>query len=822
MPDQEPRLTANPGYAIGQLHRALRAVAEHPDPAVRARAAEKIRRWENVLAGMATGSLEVGSRTPLQDVPAWVTLEVAHGGFATGALMAGGPLQPHEEALLARIGRSPGGGGRATLNEYFVSDQGQRELMACLRTGTYRVQVPEEGALLVVAWLLERGEAPRALDLLEALAPFVDRLRFYPVPDPRPLLPSSVVHLRTVAQAMENLEAVRPRPQIEQMNETLRHWHPLYDRAVGLFLETVRGETPSLRTVPEGTLARRPDGQCYVDGGWPCQQYPEGWRERALGLLEDYRRLRETHALCCKPEDPKENFARLRSHLARCVNDPSSLSGRDVGYVRKILASFVTRHGAPGSEALGCVRAAQAQVALRPSNPEYARVLIDRLRPYPGDAGLGNLEGAIGPLSATEASRLRAAPGGAIPESLGGKVVRCLEAPVEELVERGVIPSGEVLAIVLPQITGQVRAAVFDDPDLRRLYGALYAAFRRRRSLLLLDLAHQVGLEELPWVASLMPLRRGGLDERARARETLRQVTVLVVASFPEAILPNKLLQEMRALASTAGLTLPLVDELAADIFMGAFSEKFLRAAQVAARTLRGTLYPRYYDIPTERVLALDDAVAPRGTPASGGFAALCSKLAGLLARGGAPASGGFAALCCELAGVDWGSPRSDSVARNGTIIEQEQILTTHNLAVLFDALDLCDVLGQRLPELAQKCFVWICRRLQIQVPSAHARLVCLKNSAYAWRQMLFYLSLAGEAECEAFVPWADQKLAEQDEVFQQLFRPALEGLRLVAAGGRFDARGCGGTGGSARRFLGWSTGNHWLFGKVPETWERR
>ena len=46
------------------------------------------------------GSLRVGSRTPVADAPPWVTLEVVHGGFATGRFAAGGPLQPHEAEKL--------------------------------------------------------------------------------------------------------------------------------------------------------------------------------------------------------------------------------------------------------------------------------------------------------------------------------------------------------------------------------------------------------------------------------------------------------------------------------------------------------------------------------------------------------------------------------------------------------------------------------------------------------------------------------------------------------------------------------------------------
>ena len=45
-----------------------------------------------------------------------------------------------------------------------------------------------------------------------------------------------------------------------------------------------------------------------------------------------------------------------------------------------------------------------------------------------------------------------------VPAHLAAKVAHALEAPVDELVERGVVPSGEVLAQVLPQITADVLA----------------------------------------------------------------------------------------------------------------------------------------------------------------------------------------------------------------------------------------------------------------------------------------------------------------------------------------------------------------------------
>jgi hypothetical protein len=780
-------MTITVGYALGQLEKALAAAGGRADAAAGEHAAKKIARWQQVLSGMCSGSLAVGSRTPVEGATAWATLEVAQGGFATGSLLAGGPLAPHETDRLRGLD-APAGEERAALNLHYLGDAGRAELARMLSTGCYRVQVPEEGALLVVAWLLAHGHTDRAEEVIDAIVAFTGRLRFYPVPDAHPQVPSAVVKLRSAGETARVLEALRPRAPMARMNEALRVWAPLCDRAVSLFVETVEGEIPHLRTDAAGALVRRPDGHAFIDGGWPCKRYPPGWTDRAKALLFDCAAARARHPLCKKPDRPGETFPLLRDYLERCAKDAASLTGRDVGVIRKALASFVTRHGAPGSAEHTELRAAQALTAARPTHPEIARVLGARLDGYPEGAGLPSVDPVLAPISAAEHARFGIPTGTAVPASLARRLDRCLEAPIDELVRRKVIPSSEVLAVVLPQITSQVAAAGLADPDLARLYAAVYAAFRRRRSLLLVDLQSQVKLEELPWVAALAGLRTGKLTETDRARRTLEQVTTLAITSFPETILPNKLLQEMRALVKGADLALPLVDELAADIFMGAFSRKFLEAAKIAARVLQGSLYARYYTVTTETLLRIEAAT----TRSDGQVAAPSPE---------------FAALCESRAEPD-DRKGGSSVAQNGKIIEQEQILTTHNLAVLVDGLGLAPAVQAEATMLAQACFRFICRREQIKTDKFHARLTRVKNSAYAWRQMVFFLSLVDAGALEAFLAWADAHLGEQSEGFQRRFRPALRGLTVAAVGGDLDAAV---RAGDARRFLGWSTGRHWL-----------
>jgi hypothetical protein len=235
--------------------------------------------------------------------------------------------------------------------------------------------------------------------------------------------------------------------------------------------------------------------------------------------------------------------------------------------------------------------------------------MMKALQKYPSDQGLEDSEqiGLIGDIVREEPSagaKLK------VPTSIQRKVARCLNAEADVLVQRGIISSSETLARVLPQLTSGIRAAGFTDLALRQLYSSIYQAFRRRRSLLLLDMQKQVQLEELPWIRAVEEFRTEELSSAELAKQTLEEVTILALTSFPQAIIPNKLLQELNALSNGAGLELPLVDELAADIFMGKLSVKFAKAALVAADLLSNSLYATYYGIEYSQV---QKALAPAG-----------------------------------------------------------------------------------------------------------------------------------------------------------------------------------------------------------------
>ncbi|MEV6179469.1 hypothetical protein [Streptomyces sp. NPDC052015] len=757
--DQQHLAEANPGYASGQLARALATARTHQDPDTRRRAQDKSRAWRAVLAGMANGLLAIGSRTPVAGLPAWVTPEVVRGGFATGEALAGGPLRPYETEVARRAGIPE---DRRALFAYWLSEDGLGRLYDLLDSGRYEVTVPEEAALLTVAWLARAGETQAAVALVEELVPFADRLRFSPPPADRPAPDAAAVHRRTVGDAWHDLDRRLPSRAVETQREALAVWQPFGDELLAHWLETAEDGQ---------VLARTPDA---------------GWHERGEELLRRYRDLARRHTYCTKHLNPKQNLAILRGALEETLAG-RPLDARRVGLLRHAVTSMVRRRGRPGSPELTALRREQAAQAALPSHHALAQLVLRRLSGLPLEEGVGEVEPLLAPVSEEEARETGLPAGAAIPHALRRPVEAALSAPIGTLVERGLVPSAEVLAELVPQLVAATTAQAYRDESLRTLAAAHYRAFRNRRSLLLLDLERQVRVEELPWVKAVAGWRSDTEAGEVSAL-ALRRLGELAVQAFPGTILPNPLVRELSVLARQADLGAPLVEELAADIFMGTFTPKFLAAARVAAELLGGgSLYERYYAIDywALRNLAIAEAgeaqtrtIRPRTSPA-------------------------FAKLCAERAGASssrarWGF---GSVAANGTVIEQAQILTTHNLATLVHRVGIAPATGWE--DLARRSFDTVCR-LTARVHGNPRPLSTVKDAAYAWRQMLFHLSLCTPREQARTLDWLSEELTRRPGHVAARLAPALTGLRQVARGGSPED-------GEGRRLLGWTTGGHWM-----------
>ncbi|GAB1325724.1 hypothetical protein [Streptomyces sennicomposti] len=758
--EQQHPAPTNPGYAAGRLAAAFRTAATHPDPETRRRGAERGRRWRAVLDGMASGLLTIGSRTPVAGLPAWVTPEVTRGGFATGHPRAGGPLLDHEIATARRAGVPA---NRRSLFAYFLSDDGLAQLHGLLDSSRFEVTVPEEAALLTVAWLVRAGEPAAALDLVEELAPFADRLRFGPRPAGRPAPRPDAVHRSTVGDAREALAARRPSTAVETQREALAVWQPFGDELLLHWLEVT-------------------DEQGHIRVPGPA----DPWHARSTALLARYRDLAERHTRCTKHLRPKENLGILRGALEEAVA-ARELAPRRLGLLRCAVAAMVRRRGLPGSAEHTALRRRQAAHAALPSHHALAGVVLGRLSGLPQDDGVGDVEPVVAPVSEREADATGVPAGAVVPAAVRRPVEAALSAPVGTLVERGLVPSAEVLAELVPQLVAATTAEAHRDPALRTLAAAHYRAFRNRRSLLLLDLQRQVRVEELPWVRAVAAERNGSGAAEAAAG-TLRGLGGLAVRAFPGTILPNPLVRELAVLARQAELGAPFVEELAADIFMGTFTPKFLTAARVAAELLGGgSLYERYYaiDYAAVRNLAVVEAAESAhrspGSRTSPRFAELCGRRAARFA----PDTG--------RAG-SW-------VAGNGTVIEQAQILTTHNLATLVHRVGIDP--GAGWDNLALRCFSTVCR-LTGRVHGNPRPLGTVKDAAYAWRQMVFHLSLCPPDQQRRVVKRFAEDCARQPLHIAGRLAPALTGLRQVLEGEEADQ-------GAGRRLLGWSTGGHWF-----------
>jgi hypothetical protein len=173
-----------------------------------------------------------------------------------------------------------------------------------------------------------------------------------------------------------------------------------------------------------------------------------------------------------------------------------------------------------------------------------------------------------------------------------------------------------------------------------------------------------------------------------------------------------------------------------------------------------------------------------------------------------------FAALCQRRAGPAPGS----FVVANGMVIEQQQILTTQNLAVLVSACAAKDELISSAAALVTGCARAMVRMLG-QIPAkSRARLRLGKDVAYACRQLLFFASLRPRAKFAGMVDDVAAVFAESDSVAGKLLQHVLIGLRQVATGKPIEVAAAPAT---PQRLLAWSAGPHWLFRDLPAARER-
>lgn len=738
------------GYAQFQLAKALAASQSHSVPESRAGAIKKVNRWMRVIKNIVSGQARYGSRVPFVETPVWLTPEVIKGGFATGEWLAGGELCPHERLWLEKLPCSvKAGQERQALNSFFITDDGLNWLGDMLKTGQYQITVPEEGALLTIAWLAQNGGIESARDLVDQISPWFSQIRFYPAPAVGSKIKSNLVRLKNVAAVKVDLSKVESSLDILKQREAVEVWNPFMDQMVALALE-------------------------LIDGSGNIVAPSREWMERAAVLRSDYTRLRREHPLNKKPENIKKHFAQLLRLIGMMLDQKGHIEAAESARFTLIVKLHLKKHDLPDSEKCMSQRRQQRKDVDVPLYGDISQVLLKRLGGLDPGGGFNDRLIFTEPVNKAEAS-LKVPMGTVIPTSLRIKIQRAWQAEISDLIRDNIISSAEVLADVLPQLSSRAMAAGLVDENLQYLYESICLAFSRRRSLLLLNLEKQVSLNELPWLRALDDFKSETLKDD-EMRGFMREIAVVTLSAFPQYILPNKLLREYKVLAGAGQLDLPLTEELAADIFMGAFTEKFVRAAQDAAKLLSDGFYSLYFRIDFEEIKRL-------------------TKNADNYANGH---NKEFLKICENRAGVKyekWCPPIS------GMIIEQQQIISTHNLSSLFLRLNI-DSNAFDVLETAKSIFKWVCTRQQARCHNYHAGLLMIKQSAYAWRQMVFFLSLVSDDDRRDFLVWARGHFLNQPVDFIERFSPAFKGFQAVVEGAPLA--------GDARIFTGWET-RHWL-----------
>ncbi|MFG2989027.1 hypothetical protein ACGFZK_06945 [Streptomyces sp. NPDC048257] len=577
-----------------------------------------------------------------------------------------------------------------------LTDEGLAGLWSLLDSRRYELRAPEEAALLYVAWLVRAGENDAAAGLVEELRPFADTVRFAPHPAARPVPDADAVHVRTVGEAARTLARRAPRPGIAAQHEALTVWRPFEDELLDHWLRA------------------------------------EADHERGAALLARYRHLAATHTRCTEHLDPTSNPAVLRRALEEAVagREPSP---RLAGLLRHALASMVAGRGRPGSAEHTRLRRAQARQAGGPAHHDLAALVLRRLAPFDVSRGLEDVGPLIGPVTDEEAAESGLPAGTVVPAPVRATVTAARSAPLDTLLERGQIPSAEVLGEVAQQLVAAHTARGYADPSLRTLIAATYRARRNHRYPLWWTPEQHARITELPWVRAVAPW---AADPVEQARSTLRTLGEACVQAFPGTGLPNLLVRQLSGLARLAELPVPFAAEPLADPYSGLATPDLLEAARTAADLLRGTVYERYYGI---------DYAAVR-------------KLTGSQGRHA------FAQLCAERAGRP-GHP----LASDPAVIEQARTLSTFNLATLVVHVGIAPRAGW--DGLARGAFA-----------AATGRAATARGSAGAWRQLLFHLALCDADEQARVLAWIDARAARLPARTAARIAVPLADLRLAVA----------------------------------------
>ncbi|KAJ0394090.1 hypothetical protein P43SY_001052 [Pythium insidiosum] len=750
-------------YALGQYAK--------PTASATKRAA-----WEQTIAAMLSGRVDVGSRHPVADAPLWATPEVINGGFATGQLVASLPRMYEdvmEQALgLDQVEQSRQARRRAVQERLALTPDGLSLLSELLNSRCYHVEVPEEACLLVYVWLLDRGHLDAAKGLLEKINPSLHHLRLYPAPTATPIDMTRAA-LRSLSEVLSSCWGRSERSDGTGSDDRRRglQRRRLWSAIVLLWRQTL----DDVSRPPTGEYLEtkvRNKRQFRVDpaSAWPCQRYPKDWCEQAKQVVAAYEAEPKAFSTAF--------YAQMIELIRRAAADPTSLTGCEVGWIRFHLAQWLVRRGAEEDERYQNYWQHTEKSLQSPErgeiSPFYKAVISQFNAILSSDrTAAGSLPRGVDMppwLAQEDAKRLLHEMANAFPRhkelpKLSRRVEACTGMTFEELVDSRALTSPDALAGALLTLTaGVLGSQVEGDAAATYLSQQLHSAFFRRRSLLLFNYESQVRLSELPWSQAFdAAVKSTGIFRADKAQTFAQRVVLHTFRRFGELPMRNTLLRSLRTLFDDAGVDCVLVEELAADIFMGNFTPKFAAAYRTASELLRGSCYDRYYSL-----------YQPNGEQVD--FGALCHQRKTAVAPG-----------------------RSSYVVANGMVIEQSQILTTHNMATLFVACGLQSRLTElQVPEILRSSWRRLLRTVTL-IGRAHdkwTRGPFVRQLGWLWRQLVFWFAIVETsmptqypslvAEFNEFVARHGDEVAAVESLAEQLrdlMRQTLVELMAVPSG---------------------------------------
>ncbi|KAL0219107.1 hypothetical protein P9112_004760 [Eukaryota sp. TZLM1-RC] len=638
------------------------------------------------VSGILDGSLSIGTRNPLNKAP-WLTAEILYGGFASGNLCAGGTIQPHERDYCSSM-------LSLTSPETSVDKLSKEEIRHS--ANTYFLTTTGNQLLLQMlndcsyyCPTTEEG-ALLSIALLMSLKQFQEAEKIVKAITPF----FSQVRFFPKPSTLTPPDLTSPFVHVFTVSQVLSILQSLKVK------DSVQKEVDSVnQLVPLTDLLVNIASVTQDEKGVP---FSVKSREGEC-FYQDFIFLYEN--LSEKQKNSKRLRKSYRPFIQACAvffNQKKKVSTKLKNIIKNRMDGIMHKRGLPGSTQHQQIR---EQQRFKVNKVENYMKDVSNAREYCSSIVEDNP--TLG-LFLDNISNFY---------SFHFKVQKTLRKAaylsLKEVEDSEILSSCEQLAKVCHQMLIFSKISSYDEPSTQYLVYQLYSAFERRRSVLLFNLQSQVVIAEIPWFSALVKVLDSEIVSQRREEkefEAAKDVVFLYFKLFPFNQLPNKFISALRQFKIN-GNSLKLVTELAVDIFENNFSPSFLQAVQANAKLLPklpNQLYTFYFDIDPEALQELKKGYD-------------------------------LYELCASRI------PNTDtlwfSTLRNGMIIEQTYVLSTMNLA------QLCFVFN--VDSAIIKSAVLKTAKFIIKSALSPKSKRVYKNTAYAFRQLLFYLSFLSNENFE-------------------------------------------------------------------------